>query len=120
MLGRCQSVPWWLVKQSRFSEEIQRSELVTSDLLVNSSCSDLITQRLEREAHVWQYLDHPNVSEFLGLAFNFGYMPALILPVYGNGTVMEYVKEKDIETRLDMVPVFPLLDFQPSDAVLCR
>ena len=93
---------------------------VTSDLLTNPSCPNLTAQRLEREAHVWQYLEHPNVSEFLGLAFNFGYMPALILPVYGNGTVMEYVKEKDNETRLDMVSVFPSLDFQPSDAVLCR
>ena len=54
-------------------------------------------------AWIWQYLKHPNVSEFYGLAFNFGYMPALILPFYGNATVVDYVKEKDEEIKLDMV-----------------
>ena len=47
-------------------------------------------------------------------------MPALILPFYGNGTVIEYVKEKDIETRLDMVSVFVSLHPQLSDKVLSR
>lgn len=60
-------------------------------------------ERLEQYARVWQDLQHPNVAEFIGLAFNFGYMPALILSFYGNGTVVEYVKEKDNEARLDMV-----------------
>jgi serine/threonine protein kinase len=60
-------------------------------------------ERLEREAHIWQHLKHPNVSEFYGLAFNFGYMPALILPFYGNGTVVEYLKERSNEARLAMV-----------------
>lgn len=59
--------------------------------------------RLVNNAWIWQYLKHPNVSEFYGLAFNFGYMPALILPFYGNATVVEYVKEKDNEIKLDMV-----------------
>jgi len=60
-------------------------------------------ERLEREVRTWQHLKHPNVSEFLGLSFNFGDMPALISPFYGNETVVEYVKEKDNDTRLDMV-----------------
>jgi hypothetical protein len=30
-------------------------------------------------------------------------MPALILPFYGNGTVVEYVKEKNNIVKLDMV-----------------
>ena len=60
-------------------------------------------QRLEREAQIWQHLKHPNVSEFYGLAFNFGYMPALILPFYSNGNVVEYVSQKNEETKLNMV-----------------
>jgi len=60
-------------------------------------------ERLEREARTWQYLKHPNVSEFYGLAFNFGHMPAMISPLYGNETVVEYIKEKDHDTRLAMV-----------------
>jgi hypothetical protein len=54
-------------------------------------------------------LNHPNVSEFYGLAFNFGYMPALILPFYENGNVVEYVREKDGEAKLDMVSIFCFL-----------
>jgi serine/threonine protein kinase len=60
-------------------------------------------QRLEREARVWRCLEHSNVSEFYGLAFSFGYMPALILPFYSNGNVVEYVREKGDEAKLDMV-----------------
>jgi len=60
-------------------------------------------QRLEREARIWRRLEHPNVSEFYGLAFNFGYMPALILPYYGNGNVVDYVREKNSGAKLDMV-----------------
>jgi len=60
-------------------------------------------ERLEKHALHWQDLHHPNVSEFLGLAYNFGYMPSLILPFYGNGNVVGYVKEKNDEAKLDMV-----------------
>jgi serine/threonine protein kinase len=65
-------------------------------------------QRLEREALIWRQLKHPNVSGFYGLAFSFGYMPALILPFYGRGNVVEYVRGKDDEVKLDMVPVLSL------------
>jgi serine/threonine protein kinase len=60
-------------------------------------------QRLEREALVWQRLRHPNVSEFYGLAFSFGYMPALILQFYSQGNVVEFCKGKKGEDKLDMV-----------------
>jgi serine/threonine protein kinase len=62
-----------------------------------------LKERLERESQDWQHLQHPNVSEFLGLVSNFVDVPALILPFYGNGTVVDYVKDKDNETKLDMV-----------------
>jgi len=60
-------------------------------------------ERLEHEAHIWHHLQHRNVSEFYGIAFNFGYMPALILPFYGNGTVVDYANKKDDETKKDLV-----------------
>lgn len=64
-------------------------------------------------AWIWQYLKHPNVSEFYGLAFTFGYMPVLILPFYGSETVVEYVKEKDDEIKLDMVFICLIPSSQP-------
>jgi len=72
----------------------------------SSSNSDFLTkftERLKQEARVWQHLKHQNITEFYGLAFNFGYMPALILPFYGKGTVVEYVKGKDNKFKLDAV-----------------
>jgi serine/threonine protein kinase len=60
-------------------------------------------ERLEREALVWRRLQHPNVAQFYGLAFSFGYMPALILPFYSNGGVVEYVRGKNDRSKLDMV-----------------
>jgi hypothetical protein len=36
-------------------------------------------------------------------------MPALISPLYKNGTVIEYVREKDGEAKLDMVSIFCFL-----------
>jgi hypothetical protein len=43
-------------------------------------------------------------------------MPALILPFYGNGTVVEYVKEKDNDARLEVVSVFRTSGYtNPSD-----
>jgi serine/threonine protein kinase len=62
----------------------------------------MIPQRLEEPALVWQRLKHPNVSEFYGLSFNFGYMPALVLPFYGNGNVVDHVRQKDNDAKLDM------------------
>lgn len=60
-------------------------------------------KRLEREARIWLSLKHPNVAEFYGLAFNIGHMPALILAFYGNGTVVEYAKNKDNDVRVEVV-----------------
>ena len=66
----------------------------------------MIPQRLEEPALVWQRLMHPNVSEFYGLSFKFGYMPALVLPFYGNGNVVDHVRQKDDDAKLDMVLIF--------------
>ena len=66
----------------------------------------LFTQRLELHARAWQQLEHPNVGKFFGLAFNFGYMPALILEFYENSTVVKYVEGQGNEAKLDMVSGF--------------
>ena len=44
-------------------------------------------------------------------------MPALILAFYGNGTVVEYVKDQDNDARLEVVFVFWTLGYStnPSD-----
>jgi hypothetical protein len=89
--------------------------------LLQFQTSLLVAQRLENNARRWQNLKHPNVSEFFGLAFNFGYMPALILPFYGNVNVVEYVMGKNDEVKLHMVLIsFCSSNHGPADGVLCR
>lgn len=48
-------------------------------------------------------------------------MPALILPFYDNGTVVDYVREKDNDAKLEAVSVFRTSEgSNPSDYTLCR
>jgi hypothetical protein len=44
-------------------------------------------------------------------------MPALILPFYGNGTVVDYVKDKDDQTKLDMVSAFSSPNLNQFDEI---
>jgi len=45
-------------------------------------------------------------------------MPALILPFYSNGNVVEYVKEKNDEIKLDKVHVFVSLNCNALDKTI--
>ncbi|KAG9041114.1 hypothetical protein FS837_012725 [Tulasnella sp. UAMH 9824] len=49
-------------------------------------------RRLARELYVWATLDHPNVLELLGFAFEDG-GPCLISPWCDNGTLQEYLQK---------------------------
>ncbi|KAG8938038.1 hypothetical protein FRC00_000779 [Tulasnella sp. 408] len=49
-------------------------------------------KRLARELYVWAALDHPNVLELLGFAFEEG-GPCLISPWCGYGTLQEYLQK---------------------------
>ncbi|KAG8937737.1 hypothetical protein FRC00_001294 [Tulasnella sp. 408] len=51
-----------------------------------------LSKRLAREIYVWAALDHPNVLELLGFAFEDG-RPCLISPWYDNGTLKEYLQK---------------------------
>lgn len=57
---------------------------------------------------MWRNLQHENVAKLLGLAFNVGNMPSLVLPFYPSGNVMEYIKTENIDQggRLQLVRSF--------------
>lgn len=67
------------------------------------------SQDLVREGSVWKTLKHPNILEFLGLVFNMSSIPAIVLPYYPSGNVMEYLKAKDT----------PLADRLPFVCSIC-
>ncbi|KAG8937735.1 hypothetical protein FRC00_001292 [Tulasnella sp. 408] len=63
----------------------------------------LIWKQLEREVYVWAALDHPNVLELLGFAFEDG-GPCLISPWCENGTLQDYLqKSPDATNRRQLV-----------------
>ncbi|KAG9046558.1 hypothetical protein FS837_004180, partial [Tulasnella sp. UAMH 9824] len=51
-----------------------------------------IWKRLAREIYIWATLDHPNILNLLGFAFEDG-KPCLISPWCENGTLQEYLQK---------------------------
>ncbi|TDL23444.1 kinase-like protein, partial [Rickenella mellea] len=46
----------------------------------------------------WRLLVHPNVCNFYGLCFDYGYLPALVVQFHENGNVMEYLQNAQEKT----------------------
>ncbi|KAG8915978.1 hypothetical protein FRC00_002193 [Tulasnella sp. 408] len=59
-------------------------------------------KRLGREIYVWAALDHPNVLELLGFAFE-DEIPCLISPWCENGTVQKYLEKFPNANRRQLV-----------------
>ncbi|OAX35194.1 kinase-like protein [Rhizopogon vinicolor AM-OR11-026] len=51
-------------------------------------------QRLRREMGIWRRLNHPNVMEFMGIAFGFGLTIALVAPWAENGTLTNHLEKR--------------------------
>ena len=66
--------------------------------------SDLVSHRIYKmKQKRWQKLDHLNVSKVLGLAYNLGYIPTLVLPFYSQGDVLRFLKDKTDNDKLPTV-----------------
>jgi len=66
---------------------------VIRDPLSSPAVSKKIAKRLKAEVNVWQYLDHPNVVQLLGICRNLGPRPALVSMWHENGHVMRYLED---------------------------
>ncbi|OJA12814.1 hypothetical protein AZE42_09584 [Rhizopogon vesiculosus] len=51
-------------------------------------------KRLRREMGIWRRLNHPNVMEFMGIAFSFGLTIALVAPWAENGTLTDHLEKR--------------------------
>ncbi|KAF9457872.1 kinase-like domain-containing protein [Collybia nuda] len=60
-------------------------------------------KRLNREVNIWKNLNHPNIAKFLGVSFQLGGRPALVMQWYENGTAPSYIKDRPLEFRLTLV-----------------
>jgi hypothetical protein len=43
---------------------------------------------------IWRRLSHPNVMEFMGIAFGFGLTIALVAPWAENGTLTDHLEKR--------------------------
>jgi len=65
-----------------------------------------LQNNLNRNGEIWKQLRHPNVAEFRGFVFGWGYMPGIVLSLY-DITVVEFVEknfnpEKRPNLRVEM------------------
>ncbi|KIM74459.1 hypothetical protein PILCRDRAFT_14367 [Piloderma croceum F 1598] len=51
-------------------------------------------KRLNRETRIWHSLSHKNVVPFLGLCYDFGPFPCMIVPLYDNANVYRYLVDR--------------------------
>jgi serine/threonine protein kinase len=59
---------------------------------LSTSSRQLFVKRLAEELDKWKRIQHPNIVPFLGVMSAHGPLPALVLPFYGNGHVMQYLE----------------------------
>ncbi|KIK19691.1 hypothetical protein PISMIDRAFT_30210 [Pisolithus microcarpus 441] len=65
-------------------------------------------QRFHRELGVWKKLDHKNVLPLFGIAFGFGFYPAMVCPWAPNGPLSQYLQLR--HSTLPVAEKFQILD----------
>ncbi|KZP15419.1 kinase-like protein [Athelia psychrophila] len=62
-----------------------------------------IKKRLLREIGVWEQLDHPNITPFLGVVSGFGPLPAMVSPYYSEANINQYTLDNPDADRLPLI-----------------
>ncbi|KIM78263.1 hypothetical protein PILCRDRAFT_824481 [Piloderma croceum F 1598] len=64
-----------------------------------------VQHRLAREIEAWTALNHPNITPFFGICFDFDSpgVPSLIAPYYRNGNILNYTKQNPEVDKLSLI-----------------
>ncbi|KAI6025970.1 kinase-like domain-containing protein [Pisolithus orientalis] len=65
-------------------------------------------KRFHRELGVWKRLDHKNITPLYGIAFGFGFYPAMVCPWAPNGALSQYLQLH--HPTLSLAEMFQILD----------
>ena len=67
--------------------------------------------KLLRETAVWSVVNHPNITPFLGVSFDFDRpgMPCFVAPYCRHGNVLRYLKENKEQNIDKLSPVNPAI-----------
>jgi serine/threonine protein kinase len=76
--------------------------LVAIKVLRGGSTSDKrfvekFTNNLVEQARIWLTFNNEHIMPFYGIALNCGYMPALVLPFYSRGNVVNYLRRVEVD-----------------------
>jgi serine/threonine protein kinase len=70
-------------------------------------CCPLLTRnwKLVREIEAWPAVNHPNITPFFGICFDFDRpgVPSLVVPYYRNGNILNYTKQNPNVNKLSLV-----------------
>jgi serine/threonine protein kinase len=57
-----------------------------------------------REITVWREFQHPNITPFLGVSYDFDRLsiPCLVSPLYRNGNILDYIQT---QPNVDLLPL---------------
>jgi serine/threonine protein kinase len=80
--------------------EVARGELLYMRMEREQLYNERGRQRLNHEIEICSRLDHSNVVKFYGVSFALDGEPAMIIQWYGNGTVKDFAKDRDVACRL--------------------
>ncbi|KZP22995.1 kinase-like protein, partial [Athelia psychrophila] len=58
---------------------------------------------LLREIRVWEQLEHPNITPFLGVVNAFGPLPAMVSPYYSKANINQYTLDNPDTDRLPLI-----------------
>ncbi|KIM71468.1 hypothetical protein PILCRDRAFT_830315 [Piloderma croceum F 1598] len=64
-----------------------------------------VQQRLVREIEAWTAVNHPNITPFFGICFDFNSpgVPSLIVPYYRHGNILNYTKQNPNVNKLSLI-----------------
>ena len=71
----------------------------------DSAHKDCLRQLIAKEIRVWASLSHPNVLKLLGYILEENGFPSLISEWIGEGTVLEYVKNRPETNTVPLVRI---------------
>jgi len=63
----------------------------------NREWTENLKKRLLTHGEVWRDFKHENVCPFYGFSFQHAYMPALVLPFYRNGNIMQFLEREGLK-----------------------
>lgn len=127
ILGSCEGFACCAIRRQRSSTGTQKGKDSIKSQYTIWAYTWILLKNLETYLDVWCALEHPNITNFLGLSYDAPYPAAIILPYYSNGNSLDFIKREENPDILKLVHfdcasycIFFNVYSQMSDPWCCR